>query len=702
MKKIYALSFLFFSAGIGGYSQNIGINTDGSAGQTLLHTKNTTAGLNNYLRIENTQAAQQSALQFLNSGTAGADWIQYIPGGTTDLRFYRGGDKVTFLSNGNVGIGISPSYKLDVYGASGNYPAKVGGPDGYLLFGPANTGWCHFATDRARFYFNTGITVDQGLIGSYAQDLQLQTSGTTRITVLNSNGNVGIGIPTPGYTLDLNSGTFGFGASNSRTEYKDDAGLQGNAGSQSGFFQTSVAQNYPADWPTGASGWWHLIDSRHSNPSNNYALQIAGSFFDQELWFRKTNGNPTTAWTKIITTANIGSYGDNLGNHIATMGIKRNDHAVGFLEGSYNNVGANDSKSNPIYTIGSAYNPTNTSLSNMYGIGYSHSNFWGSSSNMPGGWGQYVAAAGAIRVILEANSGIVWAASDVRAPLFYDINDMTYYLDPNGTSNLNLITNRTKAMVGSNGLYNTPRPTITGDTRYWTGSMGWGTTDFNTIFSNWGGGNFDTWGSPANAPGGSTHYVGMQAMHFNYGDGTNAYGFQLACAGEANNRLFFRSGWPSPRPWVELLHTGNTWGSNMQSSYGTTDVSHASYNTWLNLMSITFTPIHSTVYVVFNAAGSYSGPVGNGMNMNLIGFRLWNVNTGTSICSMKTRAGTYTGLGTINDWTAVLSCPVTVTPGVSTTLNIDWLNLAYYVGGQFNNIPVSDPTAQYRNFVILD
>ena len=103
------------------------------------------------------------------------------------------GDNLTINSSGNVGIGrTDPSFKLDVYGPSGNYPGRVASPDGYLLFGPANTGWSHFMTDRSRFYFNTGVTVDTGNIGSYDEDLNLQTQGTTRLTINNSNGNVGI------------------------------------------------------------------------------------------------------------------------------------------------------------------------------------------------------------------------------------------------------------------------------------------------------------------------------------------------------------------------------------------------------------------------------------------------------------------------------------------------------------------------------
>lgn len=87
-----------------------------------------------------------------------------------------------------------------------------------------------------------------------------------------------------------------WGESDSRTEYRNDAGQQGNEGAKSGFFQTYNPINYP----DGATSWWHLIDIRHSNPINNFAMQFAGSFFDQNLWFRKTNNNPSQAWSKIV------------------------------------------------------------------------------------------------------------------------------------------------------------------------------------------------------------------------------------------------------------------------------------------------------------------------------------------------------------------------------------------------------------------
>ena len=95
--------------------------------------------------------------------------------------------------------------------------------------------------------------------------------------------------------------------------------------------------------------------------------------------------------------------------------IIRNNHHSGHLEGSYNNVGGNGSKSNPIYTIGSNYNPTDSALSNMYGIGYAHSNQASFLSGMNGGgWGLYVASDGDARIFLDAGGGVVHSTSGYK------------------------------------------------------------------------------------------------------------------------------------------------------------------------------------------------------------------------------------------------------------------------------------------------
>lgn len=82
-------------------------------------------------------------------------------------------------------------------------------------------------------------------------------------------------------------------AQTSNTQIRDNAGAPTT---QSGFYQTENPVNYP----TASTSFWHLLDVRHTNPDNNYGMQFSGSFFDQELWFRKTNNNATTSWSKVV------------------------------------------------------------------------------------------------------------------------------------------------------------------------------------------------------------------------------------------------------------------------------------------------------------------------------------------------------------------------------------------------------------------
>jgi hypothetical protein len=110
--------------------------------------------------------------------------------------------------------------------------------------------------------------------------------------------------------------------------------------------------------------------------------------------------------------------------------ISRGSHSSGFLEGSYNNIGGNDGKSNPIYTIGSSYNPSDTSLGNMYGIGYSHPNFWGSGK--VAGWGLYVANNGTIDACIggDSTSSVgIWSRLDIVAYSDARVKDNVIVID---------------------------------------------------------------------------------------------------------------------------------------------------------------------------------------------------------------------------------------------------------------------------------
>jgi hypothetical protein len=75
---------------------------------------------------------------------------------------------------------------------------------GYIDIGPQNTSWAHIYTDRPRFIFNKDIYTTTGGFSAYSSaNLYLRTNGTTRMTILNSNGYVGIGTSSPSRTLHV-------------------------------------------------------------------------------------------------------------------------------------------------------------------------------------------------------------------------------------------------------------------------------------------------------------------------------------------------------------------------------------------------------------------------------------------------------------------------------------------------------------------
>ena len=185
----------------------------------------------------------------------------------------------------------------------------------------------------------------------------LHETFTSNITV---NGNI--------YTGDGNDGYF----------YNDSAGRTAFAGGDF-YIQNSVGNYY------------------------NYATnQYIGDSSGDNIYFR-ANVLSGTGWgidgAGKLTTRD---HQINAGYH-----LQRSDHHSGHLEGSYNNIGGNSTKTNPIYTIGSSYNPGETGLSNMYGIGYSHPNASFITSTGASGWGMYVAADGDARVWLDGSAGVI-------------------------------------------------------------------------------------------------------------------------------------------------------------------------------------------------------------------------------------------------------------------------------------------------------
>jgi len=117
------------------------------------------------------------------------------------------GERLRITSAGNVGIGTaSPADKLNISG--GGLLVNTTSAGGVVVSSSVENGSSQFSTKNSnvstpaeQFYVgNNLVHVD---IGNKRGDLKFFTGTTERLRIDDSNGNVGIGITTPGYPLEV-------------------------------------------------------------------------------------------------------------------------------------------------------------------------------------------------------------------------------------------------------------------------------------------------------------------------------------------------------------------------------------------------------------------------------------------------------------------------------------------------------------------
>jgi hypothetical protein len=282
--------------------------------------------------------------------------------------------------------------------------------------------------------------------GSASKTISYNTIGAPSTTGTNASGTWGISVTGNAVTVSsITAVQFFNNMGNNHSTYTDFNSV-GNFGVR--YLQGST--NGPG---TGASQYYGFT----LGLGNDYPLDGAGSYATQFYWNRtSTGGNPYVSvrfkegnswgsWSKIYAgyadTAGTATDSSKLPLTGGTMSgpIRRNSHSTGFLEGSYNNVGGNSAYSNPIYTIGSSYNPSDSSLGSMYGIGYAHPNFWGSGKTSD--WGMYVCAGGTINATIGSGAVTIWAQNDIVA-----------YSDIRVKDNIELVTNAIEKIKAIRGV----------------------------------------------------------------------------------------------------------------------------------------------------------------------------------------------------------------------------------------------------------
>ena len=272
---------------------------------------------------------------------------------------------------------------------------------------------------------STGTQGTQGVQGSIGSTGAQGTQG-----VQGSTGNTGAQGTQGVQGSTGNTGATGPQGVQGSTGSTGSTGATGNTGSTGATGPQGVQGSTGATGNTGATGPQGVQGSTGStgNTGATGAQGVQGSTGPvagtaNQVVYKDSSNNPAG-------DADLTFNGDTL----FAKYLGRADHHLGFLVGSYNNIGGNSAKTNPIYTIGSSYNPTATDLVDMYGIGYSHGNAaFDGINDVLGEWGMYVAAGGVARIGLDAGTGIGRATASWRAPIFYDSNDTAYYLDPNST-----------------------------------------------------------------------------------------------------------------------------------------------------------------------------------------------------------------------------------------------------------------------------
>lgn len=188
---------------------------------------------------------------------------------------------------------------------------------------------------------------------------------------------------------------------------------------------------------------------------------------------------------------------------------------------------------------------------------------------------------------------------------------------------------------------------------------------------------------------------------------------RIYCPGETNLVLSSKNGSvtlqynESESRWMVNSYADRNYGTNIVSVKATSDTSTNSNSfSDMNGMTITFTPSHSIVYVTFSASGHMdTNPLPAASHAT---FRLINVTASNRVEAGATTLATdydYDDMfGEISavSWNANISMfPVSVTPGVTNTLKVQWLRDGIFPTTLRCNVN-SLPDVSHRSLTIFD
>jgi len=423
------------------------------------------------------------------------------------------------------------------YLAGGDWGYRHNTPYGWIQFGPANTSHAHIYTDRSNFYFNVNELYGNGyhvaMHNLWWGNMYLGSGGDFYATIFYDTNNSAYYCD-PASTNRLNF----VNANNIYINagymlYSDTGGWTGEYNkiqwhSSHMYFQKMNEGYWIFRRPSGSEPHQFAVDGNHytaylgwlSNWANqNVRTDASPTFYDLYVngWFRNnTSGHGLYNQSRSMHWYSNNGYWKSAGGGYGYGGIVM-----------YNNY-ESDLRGYAGYWDGSGFGMLNSS----------------------GNWQIRIEYGNAHMELYR-----VTYMDDARAYIYYDRQDTGYYIDPAGQRSQWVgLTDRGKGNTGLSGKSNYRRPQdYTGDRNYWTGSEGWGTTDFNWMMD-WGSGFNDSWSNPGNQPPGTSHWETVQAFHYSwtYGGG---YGWQLT--GGPVDRMYFRNIWSSPSGWKAMVDSNN-------------------------------------------------------------------------------------------------------------------------------------------------
>lgn len=264
-------------------------------------------------------------LSLVHNGTANGSYVEFGQRQSNESNGrYRGLKIVKYKDGAMVGGDLEAGYSninsMNTSGISFNGGLALGNNSnalnisnsfGNVYMGALNDDWCHFMTDKPRYYMNKPLqAVDEIRVyntNTYFNGSNGYIGGNQIITTNN------IGGQSVNYANSAGSANAvgGLGASNivsGGTRGKSTSKTNGNANTSdasnaSGFY----FGNTVAGMPTG--DWWNWITCAGNDwsGSDGYAFQLATSFWSDDFRIRRMTSGTWQGWQSLIHSGNIGS-----------------------------------------------------------------------------------------------------------------------------------------------------------------------------------------------------------------------------------------------------------------------------------------------------------------------------------------------------------------------------------------------------------